>query len=58
MVVVCERRGVKYQDLLLKKRKASKKPKKNSNGRSKKKSAKGEVIFDANSSLSVLEQCQ
>lgn len=52
MAEACERWGVAYQDLLLRK------PRSNgngTNGRSSKKAA-GEVIFDATSSRSVLEQ--
>ncbi len=55
MAEACERWGVKYQDLLLRKRKTSKTHKKGSNGHTEKK-VEGEVIFDATSSLSVLEQ--
>jgi hypothetical protein len=53
--VLCEQWGVKYQDLLLRKKKTKKAHKNNdkNNGRGSKKT--GEVIFDAMSSKTVLE---
>lgn len=54
---LCERWGVEYQDLLLRKKKAqpARRAKKGSNGHGPKK-ATGEVIFDATSSKSMLDQ--